>query len=1250
MIFRKSALLTFIITYLTMCTTWQMGAQGILNLKVTDAMGETGNRVCLDVTAENFNQIESIQFNLSYDATLVVPECPATYVHPLMANNIFGDIFNCINKDNGFLNFVWASDPTTIPDNEIIFTLCFNIIGKPGNKSPVYFNGLILDIEICSQDSNGASVCTEELNSNVGTIMIISNTLQVFYNKCDADGVNNLNNASLTFYGTGGLPPYTYNINSGAYMGTLPLDGQRTTIPNIPEGMYTIVITDSNNLMATAGPFTISNSIPITYDTPKVSDPTCADRKNGSIEIPNIAGLSPFTYKWSNLVSGTDTYSKLTGLSKGIYTVTITDFGGCEVQRTFELKLDTLKLTLDITRNASCNQPSVKDGRVSISGIGGTPYKGSMPYEFSLNGNNWIKFTPPHTINNLPAGDFTIIIRDSLFCDTDAEVFNMPFNKTIDMKALTTDISCFGAIDGEVKLTASPYSVDYTFLPLIGYPNLGMPKIDTFKISDLPKGNYAYRLLDNSGCKDTVFFSINEPAIIAINPSLVQPDCTGPGSITLAPSGGTGSFKYKWLPASGDVNTLTGLVGGSYAVTVTDNNDCTATDIFQLNNSGTLNISLTKENVTCSGKNDGKATVTVLFSGGQNQMFEIFWRDGNNNDLPIKVNTMQNLAPGNYSVQVIAADGCKSLVIPFIISDQIPVYFATTITNAPCNGAAGKIVVNIKGNPTGFTYEWKPKSGTNIIDNDNTLDEKAGEYIVTAISPNNCRKDTTITITEPGKITFPAPVTRNVTCFGLSTGQAAIMNPPLGLNFTWSTGSVGPFAINFATGEGWVIASSGACKSDTVKFSIGTFPVLAIDEAKTIISNPVCFGDKNGSVTIEAKGGTGLDYKYAWAGGKTGANLNNISSGAYIVTISDSNNCSQQDTFFLSQPDKLDAFVDNNKTVELDCNNQDGGKIGLFTTGGNPGVKTIQWQTGVLTDNNTAIGLSPGTYCATVSDNFGCKDTVCYTLTAPAVLKGEVNTPVEPLCNGGESCISVKYLVGGTGNKYTFQINNGTRYPIDSCVTVFAGQYFINLIDSAGCSIDTIITIGQPAPITVDAGLDREIQLGLPSPVINVNVDSSVGIDTLVWSPAGDIICLTQNCISVEAAPAVTTTYLITVTDLNGCKGSDEITVDVKNVRNVYFANIFTPNRDGENEYFQAVTGPGVEKILSFTIFDRWGNKVFDKSDYMPDPAGTDGWDGTLNGRRLDPAVFVYYSRVRFIDGKEINYSGSVTLADKIRN
>ncbi|MFZ1750537.1 MAG: gliding motility-associated C-terminal domain-containing protein, partial [Saprospiraceae bacterium] len=137
---------------------------------------------------------------------------------------------------------------------------------------------------------------------------------------------------------------------------------------------------------------------------------------------------------------------------------------------------------------------------------------------------------------------------------------------------------------------------------------------------------------------------------------------------------------------------------------------------------------------------------------------------------------------------------------------------------------------------------------------------------------------------------------------------------------------------------------------------------------------------------------------------------------------------------------------------------------------------------------------------------------------------------------------------------------------------------------------------------------------------------------------------------SVQANPTTTTTYRLTATDQNGCTGSDEITINVKNIRNVFFPNIFSPNRDGVNDHFQAITGSGVEKIITFVIFDRWGNKVFEKNDYVPDPTGTDGWDGTHGGRALDPGVYVYYSLARFDDGKDIEYSGSVTLADKVRN
>lgn len=1242
MIFRKSTFSFFLFAGLVLFAVNGFSQIDPLTLNVNSGMGSTGTQVCLDVTATNFVDVESIQFNLSYNATLVVPECPASYVHPLMANNIFGDIFACNNKDNGYVNFVWASDPTTIPDGEIIFTICFNLIGNPGNKSPVYFNGLILDVEVVKEGKT-----FDYIVSNAGTIMITSNSLQVFYNKCDADGVNMLNNASLTFYAAGGTPPYTYTVTPGPYNGTITIEGKRETLKNIPETTYNILITDALGNTVNSGPIVVSNSLPITYDTPVVKAPTCVGRRNGSIDLPNPDGITPLLYEWSNFLSGTS-YNTISSLNPGKYTVTITDFNGCQKVDSFELKLDTLKSNLQIDQNATC--ADVKNGRITVTGTGGTPFATGQPYEYWLNNNNGVRFTPPFTISNLGAGRHTVFIKDAVGCTTRRDTVIIGVDRVLQMSAVIKDLTCHGSEDGEVYLTASPTTTDYTFIPFTGFPDLGTIKTDTFSAGGLKAGNYGYRISDSSGCRDTLFFTIREPDTLVINPAVVQPDCSGPGSITLGPSGGTGAYDYVWSPAAGNVNSLTNLNGGTYSVTVSDANNCSATQSFTLNTGGTLNISVVSNNISCPGVNDGRATVQVLFPG-QIQMFEVFWRNSAGTELPVKTTTISNLAPGTYSVEVVAADGCKSEKKNFVIADAGPISFTASVSNAKCQGEVGSIVINITGGQTGFAFAWKDNTGLVLPDTDNRIDAIAGQYMVTVSNPSGCSKDSMFTITEPASITFPTPTTRNPTCFGRTDGQAAIMGGNPNLTFIWSNGASGIFALNYPSGPAWVYArDNNACKSDTIFFTIGQYPILSINEDETQVINPVCFGDNNGSVTIEARGGTGTGYKYRWQDGTQGPTLTNIPAGPYVVTITDSNNCEQKDTFYLTQPDKLEAYLDKTRTVELDCNNLDKGKIAFLTTGGNPGVKAISWQSGVISDNGIAVGLSAGTYCATVSDNFGCKDTICHTLISPPVLRGELNTPESPLCNGGTTCISVRFLTGGTGNKYTFQINNGTRYPIDTCITVYAGQYFVNLIDSAGCSIDTIITITQPDPISVDAGEDQTVQLGLPSSVINATVNSPAGIDTLVWTPITGITCLNADCTSIEVSPSETTTYQLAVTDANGCQGFDEVTVTVKDTRNVFFPNIFTPNRDGFNDFFQVVTGPGVEKILSMSVFDRWGNEVFNKNDFLPDPAGSDGWDGTFGGRRLDPGVFVYYARALFIDGKVIEYSGSVTLADKVKN
>jgi gliding motility-associated-like protein len=1239
-------------TIMFICAAYIMQAQGQdpLILNVTNGMGETGTRVCLDVTAKNFKNIESIQFNLSYDATLIVPECPATYVHPLLANNIFGNIFNCTTKDLGFINFVWASDPTTIPDDEVIFTLCFQLIGAPGNSSPVFFNGFILEIEICAQDDQMNTDCKVELESNIGTIMIKSSTLQVLHNKCDADGVNNIENASLTFYGAGGRPPYTYTVTPGGYSGTLAAEGQREKIAPIPQGSYTISITDSDGLTAKSGPIVVSSNFPIQYDT-DVADPYCCTgtgAKKGYIHIKDITGLSPFKYKWSNYISGQG-INELNDLTEGIYYLTITDNSGCEKTDTFELKSPKYTYDIKVTKNASCKQSAVRNAEISVNISGGNPWAGGV-YAYQLNGGNTTKFTPPFTITGLAAGTLRIKLLDSVLCATEEIIIDIPFDRTIDMQAITKDISCHGLSDGEVILTASPYSLDYTFFPVTPFPNLGIVKNDTFKITGLSKGKYRYRLIDKDMCRDTVDFEIFEPDPIKVDSIVVQPGCNTNGSVSLSASGGTPGYTYFWLPGGSTQSALTDLTGGFYQVTVTDANGCSEDASFTLNTAGTLNITTNTKDVSCFGRTDGEATVNPVFSGTI-PMFEVIWRDASGNALPNKTTKIVNLPPGNYTVEVIAADGCKSEVKTIIIGQPLQIAITTSTTPAACFMEKGKVVATIAGGTTGFSFAWSATGNSTVIDTDNTLDAVAGNYNVTVTNAAGCSATAGVVITEPAEIVFPAPDTRKVTCFGYSDGAAAIMNlpPDHGLDFVWYNGD-GPLglATKLAAGPGWVVAmKKNGCISDTIRFTILQPEPLKVDLANSV--QPTCFGGTNGSVTISASGGT-PPFTISWDNGATGNAVNAIPAGSYTATVKDVNNCEEKKTIDLAEPAKLEAVYDKNRSTELDCKNLNAGKIALTTTGGNAGKKTISWQSGVVVENDIATGLSAGIYCATVTDNFGCTDDICITLVAPEPLKAAINNPEPPACSGGKTCISVDYITGGTGNAYTFQINNGQRYKPGDCVEVTAGQYFVSFIDSTGCSVDTLITIDQPEAIKVDLGADVDVQLGLPTPLITAQILSDNTIASLVWTPSDSITCILQDCSVVEANPSETTEYILTVTDDKGCKGSDIITVRVKNIRNVFFPNVFSPNKDGFNDYFQAVIGAGVEKIEQLIIYDRWGNTVFTKSDFVPDPAGTDGWDGTFNGRRLDPGVFIYFASARFIDGKSIEYSGSITLADKIRN
>lgn len=1224
-----------------------------LELTFSSGQGVKGSIVCLDVTVKNFTDIESFQFNISYNAALVRPICPPDSIHYIIPEGS-PYMINCGSSDQGYINLIWASNPGTLTDGTVLMTLCFQLIGDPGNISPVYVNGLITEVEINRADGMGNSK-TIDLISNPGSITIISNTLEIYARKCDTDAnTAGSKTGSLSFYAVGGKPPYSYTVNGGAYTGNITKDGDRIKISNLPSGNYSITITDANNLQISKN-INISSNLPIIIDTPIVKDPTCIGYRNGSIQIPSIAGgLPPFEYLWSNYLYGSlDDPSQplsLNMLDAGKYFLTLTDGSGCEVVDSFELHVDTLKAKISVLDSATCK--TSKNGKLRIEIEGGKPYVGTSgdEYSYRINSGSWVRITPVVDLTNIPAGPFTINVQDANACHIGDQSYFMPYKAdSLTFEILDKrDVSCFGLKDGYLEVRALPSGMYAYGGDLLGISTSGKLIVNNIA----PGNNYLITAFDANQCKGSMRVNISEPAKLDVKAMVVQPDCTTSGYIKLLDSGGTMPYTITWDPVQGtNIDSIGNITGGTYSVTIADKNNCPpATKTFVMNQQGALSISAVLDKpISCDGANDAQISVDI---NSVNSPFDIVWRN-ELNQVVGTTKTLSNLSPGTYSVIVKDNTGCQSLADTVVVEPKAAVEVMAQVEDALCYGGEGTINISLNVDSTTVKLEWRKRGNATVLNTTSIFKGTSGDYTLTVIGPGTCIKDFDYTLSQGQPISFETPASQPVKCFGMNNGTALIFNSPLNLYYYWSSGELdGPLAIKLPAGENWVYAEDeNGCLSDTVFFNVDNIAPLTFDNAASEIINPSCYGYNNGSILVKAQGGSGSGYVYNWiTEAVITPFLQNKGVGEYIVEVTDSKSCVHRDTFYLTQPDSLIAYIDKNQSIELDCNNTDQGVIVLSTSGGNEGIKTYAWDNSIATTGNTISNLSQGTYCATVTDLKGCSAKICHTLTAPAQLVGSLNPTPEPVCNGGTTCISVNNITGGTGNYYTFQINNGVRYPLDSCVQVQAGLYIVNLIDSAGCYIDTVITINQPLPVSVDAGPDISIQLGTSSDVINTIIDSPIAINSIQWSPEETIDCVTSDCRSVVFNPSKTTTYTIIATDENGCLGRDDIEVKVKNIRHAYFANIFTPNSDGENDYFQIKVGPGVEIIKDFQIYDRWGSKVWHQANYLPDPSGTDGWDGRFQGVPVDPGVFVYIATVRFIDGQEIQYRGDITVLNKSYN
>jgi len=202
-----------------------------------------------------------------------------------------------------------------------------------------------------------------------------------------------------------------------------------------------------------------------------------------------------------------------------------------------------------------------------------------------------------------------------------------------------------------------------------------------------------------------------------------------------------------------------------------------------------------------------------------------------------------------------------------------------------------------------------------------------------------------------------------------------------------------------------------------------------------------------------------------------------------------------------------------------------------------------------------------------------------------------------------------------------------------------AGNYTVTLQDSEGCETETSVNIAAPIEYLANLGRDTSILLG-DSIELEVFFNNFTP-DSILWTSTLGDGCV--SCIEQYVTPTSTSTYMVYAADSTGCSTTTEVLITVDKPRRVYIPNAFSPNGDGTNDRFYISSSTEVERITKFSIFDRWGEVVFNADNtFANDPRF--GWNGELKNKRLNSAVFVYVIEVLFVDGERKLYSGDVTL------
>ncbi|WP_460944014.1 T9SS type A sorting domain-containing protein, partial [Spirosoma daeguense] len=673
--------------------------------------------------------------------------------------------------------------------------------------------------------------------------------------------------------------------------------------------------------------------------------------------------------------------------------------------------------------------------------------------------------------------------------------------------------------------------------------------------NSLTAGNYSVQVTDANGCQQTRSVDVTQPTRVLLSLQKDDVKCFGgnDGKVTPIPTGGVGNYTYSWSTGATSP-TLTGLITGTYQLTIADGNSCQQTASIQVDQPTIVILGISSTAAKCFQSPDGVASVTATGGVGN---YTYRWSNGATNAIA------NNITAGTYSVDVSDANGCTKTASTEV-TQPVAIVLTTKNTAAKCfNSSDGVASVTATGGVGNYTYRWSTGATTPDISS-----IKAGTYQIAVTDANSCVRTASVDIAQPTQLMLALSSTA-VKCFGGNTGTATVLaSGSVGnYKYSWNTGATTAAITSLTVGNYQVsVTDSNNCQQPgTVEVKQPTQLLFTLEK-----ENVKCFGGSDGKITLSATGGVG-SYQVLSNGNTTAFSgggqhvVTGLLPASYQLIVTDANACqTTAQTALIEQPKQAVAVTLVKVTDPRGFGLTDG-SISVAIAGGTPQYQT-SWKNGTGTTigagqstnsgaANELTQLGDETYTITIQDaNYslatqkeGCMATLTQKLTQPPKLTLVLKTAQPVSCFGRKDAQIQATAEGGvpmsTTDKYSFkwlQQVGGTYSTLNivgsTIQSLPAGNYRCIVTDKNDITQQTDLQITEPAKLIAStSGVTNNLCYNDQKGTAAVQMQGGTSPYRVDWSNGASGASLS----SLKSGR-----YLAIVSDQNGC--SAEVSVRIQ--------------------------------------------------------------------------------------------------------